>query len=250
MSLIITDRHTERDLAHWRICEQEDDLHAQRLRAKLEAKAERAMDELRAFIERMGCGYLSVSWGKDSVIVAWLLHQIGADYPAVWVRCREWENPDCLLVRDAFLARFPLPRYEEIEVGREHDRIEDIAIAVHRNGFAEAARRHGEAYVSGVRADESKVRRISIGHRGLTTKRTCRPIGHWSTIEVFAFSRLHDLPLHPAYGYTMGGVYDRMHLRTATLGGSKGQEHGRAEWERAYYGVRYEVTTRHLPERR
>lgn len=246
MSLIVTSRHTERDLEHWRICEEEDELNAQRLRAKLERKAEQAVAELRSFIATMKCGYLSVSWGKDSVVVAWLLHQLGGDYPAVWVRVHAWDNPDCPLVRDAFLARFPLPRYEEIEVEVGPNRHGGTLT----RGFDEAARRHGDAYASGVRAAESRARRISIGHRGLTTKRTCRPIGHWSTPEVFAFSRLHDLPLHPAYGYTMGGVYDRMHLRTASLGGVRGQEHGRAEWERAYYGVTYEGTVRQLPRAR
>jgi phosphoadenosine phosphosulfate reductase len=246
VSLIITSRHTERDLAHWHICEQEDDLHAQRLAKKLEEKAARAMDEMRSFIETAGRGYLGVSWGKDSVVCAWMLHQLGIAYPAVWVRVREWENPDCLLVRDAFLERFPLRAYEEIEVEAGENR----AGGTSARGFEEAARRHGDAHISGVRGDESTVRRWMMRRCGIATDRTCRPIGWWSTRDVFAFSRLHDLPLHPAYGYTMGGVYDRLHLRTASLGGTRGQGHGRAEWERAYYGVAYEGTVRHLPRSR
>lgn len=234
--LITTDRHTDRDLAHWRMCEREDELHARRLSRRLDERVERALAVMRAFIEA-GDGYLGISWGKDSVVCAWLLHRLereGVMYPACWVRVRHWENPDCELVRDAFLERWPLSRYEEIVVDVGPDRRGGTSAL----GFAEAARRHGDRHISGVRAEESAIRRASIGHLGLTTKRTCRPIGTWSTREVFALCHREGLPLHPAYGYTMGGVYDRLRLRTASLGGERGSGHGRGEWERVYYGVR------------
>lgn len=235
--LIITSRHTERDLAIWRRCEQEDDLHVRRLGRRLDEKIDRARDEMRAFIELdPSSGYVSISWGKDSLIVAWLLWQLeqaGIAFPACWIRVREWENPDCLLVRDAFLARFPLSAYGEVEVDAGPNR----AGGTSKLGFAEAAKRHGARYISGVRADESRVRRISIGHRGIATKNTCRPLGYWHVRDVFAVIHREQLPLHPAYGYTMGGAFDRLHLRTSSLGGWRGTEHGRGEWERIYYGV-------------
>jgi len=238
--LIITPRHTDRDLAHWRTCEKVDALTAQRRAPRLREMAARAGDVAAAFAR--GGGYAGVSWGKDSVVVASILAEHRTDLPLVWVRVDAWENPDCELVRDAFLARFDV-RYHEIRV----------AIGPNRHGgtlslgFAEAAERFGARYISGVRADESAIRRASMGHHGITTKNTCRPIGKWSTADVFAYCALMDLPLHPAYGYTMGGIYDRMRLRTASLGGVRGAGHGRAEWERVYYGVRHEGTQRWLP---
>lgn len=230
--LVVTPKHTPRDLEHWSMCERIDDIESRRLGRKLDRMIASALDEMRGFIadER---GYLGISWGKDSVVCAWLLWQLqreGVSYPSVWVRVKDWENPECTLVRDAFMKSFPIDRYEEIVVdaGDRHG-------GTLNAGFKEASDRHGDRHVSGVRSEESPVRRASIGHLGLTTKRTCRPIGRWRTSEVFALSYRESLPLHPAYGYTMGGEFDRLRLRTASIGGTRGVGHGRRGWELAYY---------------
>lgn len=244
MPLIVTARHRPEDLEHWRRCEQIDALNARRLAGRLATKAAAAQDVMRAFIGEGG-GYLGVSWGKDSVVCAHLLHTLeleGLRYPAVWVRVRLWENPDCDRVRDAFLEGWPLRAYSEIEV----DAGEDRAGGTSAVGFAEAAQRHGARHVSGVRGAESRIRRIVMARHGEASATTCRPIGRWSTEEVFAYLAIHGLPIHPAYGYTMGGLFDRMRLRTASLGGERGSGHGRGGWERAYYDA--ELRTAGAPD--
>lgn len=228
-------RHTAADLDHWRMLERMDAVNARRLGPRLDAMARDATAELLAFAQS-GDGYLGVSWGKDSVVCAWLLHQIetahNITFPAVYVVLSSGlTNPDSALVRDAFLARWPLREYHEIAV-------EDVgADAGHRSapGFAAAAQRFGDRYASGVRADESVVRRMSMGHHGLTTASTCRPIGRWTTAEVYALAHREQLPLHPAYACTIGGLLDRRRIRVANIGGSHGTGFGRAEWERRYY---------------
>jgi phosphoadenosine phosphosulfate reductase len=215
------------------MCEEIDRLTAIRTRRRLEVIATQSRNVLRAFVNSGG-GYLSISWGKDSLVCAHLLHELerneGVVYPAIWVRVRRWENPDCQLVRDAFLERWPLAAYEEIVVEAGPNRAGGTSAL----GFREAARRHGDRHVSGVRGDESKVRRIVVSRWGTATERTCRPIARWTTEQVFAYLALHDLPVHPVYAYTLGGRLDRLHLRTGSLGGSRGGSR-RAEWEAAYY---------------
>lgn len=233
MPLIVTHRHRPDDLEHWRRCERIDALNAQRMAGRIERKAKEALDVMRAFVESGG-GYLGVSWGKDSIVCAHLLHTLereGVAFPAVWVRVRLWENPDCEAVRDAFLGRWPLSTYEEIEVEAGADRDGGTSA----RGFDEAARRHGDRHISGVRGDESRVRQIVMARWGTATARTCRPIGRWTTEEVFAYLHTHELPVHPVYGYSMGGMLDRLRLRTASLGGDRGRGMGREEWERTYY---------------
>lgn len=66
--------------------------------------------------------------------------------------------------------------------------------------------------------------------------RCVRPILHWPTWAVFAYLYDHDLPVHPSYAMTMGGRLDRERLRVDGLGGYRGRDMGRAEWERTYYG--------------
>lgn len=239
MPLIVTERHRPEDLEHWRVCERVDDITQSRLGTRLTTKCRRALAEMRAFFDADSRGYLGVSWGKDSVACAWLAwrleHELGVAIPVVWVRLRDvWQNPESHLVRDAFLERWPLARYEEIEIGMGETK---RGIGEERlvRGFAEAAERYGDRYVSGVRATESRTRRISMSAHGVTTVRVCRPIGWWSTEEVFALHSREDLPLHPAYGYTMGGLFDRLRIRVTNIGGDRGRGRGREGWERAYY---------------
>lgn len=53
---------------------------------------------------------------------------------------------------------------------------------------------------------------------------------------MFAYLHRFDLPVHPAYAMSRGGLWDRDRIRVASLGGRRGEGMGRAEWERAYYG--------------
>ena len=71
---------------------------------------------------------------------------------------------------------------------------------------------------------------------GESTERTCAPLGGWTGADVFAYLHTHRLPVHPAYACSLGGVLDRDRIRVAALGGERGRGHGRAEWERRYYG--------------
>lgn len=187
------------------------------------AKAQRAIAEFTAH----GRGYIGVSWGKDSVCVAHLA--IGCGWPIVWVRMRPVDNPDCPLVRDAFLARFGTA-YDEIVMQYDPN-----AKRTSFPGFAEAARRHGDRYVSGIRGDESGTRKLSVATHGIATARTCRPLARWSAQDVFAYLHLHDLPIHPAYAMSMEGLLEREHLRVGAIGGERGTGWGRRQWEERYY---------------
>lgn len=228
--LIDSPRLSTADRDAWRMWEAVDRASSRRLAKRLEEKAERAAQALAHFTSEGPC-YLGVSWGKDSVVVAHLAALAGVDVPAVWVRVRLWENPDCECVRDAFLARWPL-RYEEIVVDAGSNR----GGGTSKLGFKEAARRHGGRYITGVRAAESTTRELTIARNGLSSASSCRPIGRWTTEEVFAYVHAHDLPLHPVYGMTLGGTLEREWRRVGSLGGTRGNGHGRAEWEQHYYG--------------
>jgi len=102
-------------------------------------------------------------------------------------------------------------------------------------GFVEAARRHGDAHVSGVRAEESGARKRRMMASGETSASTCAPIGWWKAADVFAYLYARGLPVHPAYACGISGAWTRERIRVASLGGQRGRGHGRAEWERAYY---------------
>lgn len=227
MALIPSHRHSARDLAHWRevsACDEEIGTLAER-------KAPAAIAAIQGFVERHPRCYVGVSWGKDSVVVAHLALRAGVDVPLVWVCVRGVDNPDCPLVRDAFTERFPSCRYDQIEVDYLH-RPGKLTSSM---GFELAAIRHGNAYVSGVRGDESSQRKMRMRKWGVESAHTLAPIGFWGGLDVFGYLALHDLPIHPAYACTFGGTLNRERVRVAAIGGERGTGVGRREWERHYY---------------
>lgn len=234
--LIPSPRHTREDLRVWAQREQMDRRFVKTSERRMNEMERRAMDEIDAFA-RERC-YVGVSWGKDSVVVAHLALRTRPDLPLVWVRVEPGDNPDSVLVRDAFVARWSNQGvaldYREVVAARDD---EDDVRDAHQLGWRLATEAAGtDRHVIGVRAEESATRRMSIGACGLSTLRSCRPIGHWQAEHVFAYLYRHDLPVHPAYACSLGGTLDRRHLRVAALGGDRGTRFGRAEWERRYYG--------------
>lgn len=237
MSLIDSPRLTARDRDRWATLARYDGALAARL--PLGAMADRARAVITDFATAP-C-YASTSWGKDSTVVAHLAATSGTVLPLVYVRMRRWENPDCLAVRDRFLEAFGHlvdyceywvdggPRWWEADVS-------DLKSGSHvGRQFAEAERQHGHRHISGVRAEESRMRAMAMGRWGEAGPHAARPIGRWSAVEVFAYLHAHDLPIHPAYAMSMGGAHDRRWLRVSPIGGITQAHKQRAAWEAAYY---------------
>lgn len=239
--MIASPRHTREDLRVW--AEREAMDHRMFAAGALNELEMQALGTLRAFLE-LGSDettYVSVSWGKDSTVVAHLVHRLVTDgLPApriIWCPAGKIENPDCATVRDLFLARFPL-RYEEHPAELTSDEWDrSLGHDGAQAEFERVTKRLGVRYVSGVRAEESGMRKISLSRLGLSTKNTCRPIGWWRHEHVFAYLAGYDLPVHPAYACSFGGARPRSAIRVGTIGGARGTGFGRAEWERRYYGA-------------
>lgn len=186
----------------------------------------RARAEIAAFADEHGTDnvHIGVSWGRDSVTIAHLAHGLGLRLVHVThgARTDRISNPDCAAVRDAYLARFPAP-YEEIGIERPR-------------AYQWLERQPGYGHrITGLRADESWARAKSRAVHGTTTGRSCRPIIDWRSADVWAYLARHDLPTHPAYAASFGGLLPRDRLRVASLGGDRGADHGRWEWENHYY---------------
>jgi phosphoadenosine phosphosulfate reductase len=235
MGLITSSRPSREDMRIWTERERLDrELYAH---GGTRAKEQIALDALKSFAAA-GSFYVSVSWGKDSVVVADLVasnyDELGCP-PIVWFPAGAIENPDCVLVRDAFLRMHDID-YHEIEASLTSD--EWDRTLGHDGAQAEfelAAHRFGRRYASGVRAEESGIRKMAVGHHGLVSHNSCRPIGTWGHQHVYAYLVGRNLPIHPAYACTLDGAIDRAVLRVSTIGGERGRRFGRAEWERRYY---------------
>lgn len=247
--LVRSPRQTPRDLVTWDQHERVDAVEAERI--DWDAATRPALDAMEAFASAGPC-YVGTSWGKDSTVVAHLavrlIEERSIRLPLVWVRREPIDNPDCVLVRDEFARRFGgTIEIVEILVECERDRTRPecwwtrgIAARTPSSrpkqvGFALAAQRFGDRYISGVRAAESGDRVRRMRRHGPSTHRTCAPIGWWPTQRVFAYLYAHDLPVHPAYAQTGAGLYPRDRIRVGSVGSHHGQGFGRAEWEQRYY---------------
>lgn len=209
------------------------------LDARLAQKEERALTDIVDFARKKPC-YVGVSWGKDSTVLAHLvwrcLPTLMTMLPTVWVRVRPISNPDCEAVESAYLERCAT-HYRRVDVVCTQDLLGWHATGTLDRGFAEASAWAGAArYISGVRAEESGARKIRARTWGPSTERTLAPLIWWTQGDVFAYLAKYDLPVHPAYAMLGCGRWDRRKIRVASLGGQRGAERGRAEWEKEYYG--------------
>lgn len=235
--LISSPRHRPEDIALWRDLEAADRLHGGRLLRS--GAVDRAAEEIRRFAADGPC-YASVSWGKDSVVLAHLVvceneRRLAGRLPMVPLGWVTVGGPDvgCPEVRDCFLSLFP-NSYREILVapGGRTER----GTAGKREGFLALDAAFGRRRLIGLRADESGGRAISLRRWGVCTEASCRPLGWWTEADVFGYLAVMGLPVHPNYAMLGGGRWPREHLRTAPLGGKRGDQFGRAQWEAEYYG--------------
>lgn len=221
--LINSDRLSDSDRAEWARLARIDTRLAAATRPRLDRLADTARDIIDDFAARGPC-QACVSWGKDSVAIAHLVATSGAAIPLVYATSGDVlgriANPDAPAVRDAFLA--------------EHRAIEYVELT---GGLLSIGRNFGsDRRITGIRAAESGVRRLSQRAHGVATEISCRPIIAWTDADLWGYLALHDLPVHPAYAMSYGGVLDRSRIRVHSIGGEGGGTEGRIQWEDHYYG--------------
>ena len=242
MALIDSPRITSEDRAAWDRLARYDAQFARDPRWP--AREEKARQVIRDFAAAGPC-YASTSWGKDSTCMSHLVATSGVRLPLVYVRMETWENPDCLLVRDAFLARYgDQVDYREYWVTggarwwehRDPAQMRQGGSHVSARTFREAEQEFGTTrYISGVRGEESRTRGRAMARWGEAGPGACRPIGRWTAVDVYAYLHRHDLPIHPAYALSYSGALDRRWIRVSPLGGISAADKQRAGWEARYY---------------
>lgn len=239
--LIRCPRHTDADLRLWRELEAADRVNGERLLRS--GKVELAAVVVRDFASGGPC-YAGTSWGKDSCVLAHLIHASGLRVPLVHLRVTPSHSPYCDAVRDAALSACPGLEYHEIAVDYgdvyrrelsedERDRETD---RLWFEGFRRADKMFGDRHLSGVRAAESGIRKMRMRRWGLSTDRTCCPFGWWTEADVFGYLAACNLPVHPNYAMLGGGRWPRGKIRVAEIGDVHGAQRGRREHEREYYG--------------
>lgn len=194
------------------------------------------MEAIASFLS-LGDAYCSVSWGIDSVVVAWMAQRFTALGHTIIL---PYPNPETSKVRDAFLGDLEC-KYHEFAVD---DRMIDSSDEKKRHAalFAPMSDALGDRYISGVRAEESADRRQ---RSSVNTKNVSTPILKWTRQDTFSYALWRDLPIHPNYAMTDGGHFDRYRLRVSSLSGTRGNNRDRKVWTDLYYGDYVRATLNH-----
>ena len=220
--LMHSDRITDEDLNFWLKYEEFDKIKTISL-----DKIQQTVDVIDKFVSENHC-YCSISWGKDSVVLAHLCLQF--QIPYIWIKEKDSFNPECLTVRDYFIEQYCVD-YHEIECNSQYDIFK-------RAPFFEMCDNVQLKYgkrVTGIRNDESGRRLLRFKRWGFESLNTLCPLAKWKANEIFSYLYHNNLPVNSTYAMTMGGKLQRNFLRTDCIGGPEGDGIGRREWEKHYF---------------
>ena len=208
---------------------------------------------------------VSVSWGKDSIVLLHLVSQILSCVVALHGRYQNINEhiADTDRVRDAMLGRDDMAHveYHEIAIAGEWDMFERAGGAfciaktdkqkealqwwINNKWSAkanEAVLAHGciGSFV-GMRQDEARARRITIATKGNDYQKAdgdkiCLPIARWTGADIWAYIVTHDLPYLSIYDNSING---RERARSEFIFSGQSADalkrHGVwQDWERAY----------------
>lgn len=150
--------------------------------------------------------YVACSWGKDSVVLLHIAQQIVPDILAFHYGSFESSTgivSNFPAVISSYCERFS-PNYQELIAKPEWaftpDTVRDRIHSVINTDFYKMA-------LVGVRAQESKVRRIAIRKYGHTHQYKdglwrCFPLSYWDTKDIWAYTVANELPYLDAYRYS------------------------------------------------
>lgn len=236
--LMMSERHTKADRQAWEKLEVWDAMLADS--GRIDDLADASMHVIREFV-KTETAFVSTSWGKDSTVLVDLVGRSGVDVPVVQLVIDGYEMPGTTEVRDQMIVRYPHLQYEELVLPPQPNRWWDSVTTPQSKyradmGWRLIEERFGSRRMTGIRAEESRMRHMVQAKWGDQSPNTARPIGWWEATDVFAYLYKYDLPVHPAYAMSSGGRRDRRWLRVHALGGVTGADRGRAEWETQYFG--------------
>jgi 3'-phosphoadenosine 5'-phosphosulfate sulfotransferase (PAPS reductase)/FAD synthetase len=164
--------------------------------------------------------FASVSFGKDSMLMLWLIRKLASDVPVLWFdggRFDEWPEtyPFVRRVSEEWgIAPIVVrPRLSLVEQWKQYGvpwKRGTKQEAAYTREFCgaldgEAKRRGFDGHFLGMRAAESRTRRLLLFSRGpVYYAKTrglwcCNPLWRWSTAEVWHVTDREHIPVHPIY---------------------------------------------------
>lgn len=195
--------------------------------------------------------YLSMSWGKDSMLLLHFVRQIKPQIPVIYVNSG-YALPDSYLLRDLVVNDWNLNYYEinqEIDyielckaIGLPSERTKQVqknaVQSIKKNVLDEFAINHGfDLCFWGIRIDESNGRAMMYRKNGYFIQTTeihkCHPIALITLQELWYFYDYFNIPINQIYTKTK--FLDKFQIRNTGWLSNDGAETGRVLWLKYYY---------------
>lgn len=199
----------------------DEQLSAGRLHARLPLHRRRrdfALEGIAAMRRVAPRSYLSLSWGKQSIVLAHMLYQVEPSLPMYFLASGEsWLIHNYAEVIEQFTARWPIQLHivqtDHVFDGQGLDWAASRA-AGKRDLQTMCDPADWEGWYWGLAKMESKGRRFTLSARydgqphpsiyrysgeWATGKYRCCPLMHWGLLDLAAYIAEHDIPLLDAY---------------------------------------------------
>ena len=217
-------------------------LHAYRYLPK---RVEEARRIIKQGFERMKNPMISMSFGKDSVVMTHLILNVNPATPVVYERCKDFnEWTDTQRVKDEFLTRFPC-EYHEIEGPSLIDTFREAGFYIQDEAESDRAGQAQKRYSRlkketlnqfargnghdgsfiGMRLDESVKRKALFLKQGplyFAKARglwACNPLAYWKAADTWAYIVTNNLPYDELYDKNPIG---RENARNGAMCGTRG----------------------------
>lgn len=160
-------------------------------------KERKALEDLAAMLTKHPNTYLSLSWGKQSIILAHMIWQLKSDIPVVF-----FDEPDTDIIADFVDVKNQFIKYWEIN----YQQINDGQKSPRRSGKAFAENNGFNGVIMGLAAHESKERNYTVNKADKNNifsysngKYRCCPLANWTIKDYAAYIAKYGLPLLSTY---------------------------------------------------
>lgn len=208
--------------------------------------------------------YLSMSWGKDSMFLYFLIREVKPDIPVIYLNSG-YALPDTYKIRDFVLEKYDI-NYHEIQqpvdyvelcrmVGLPHDRTRNgqkkAVELLKKNLLDEFAENNGfDLCFWGIRKDESRARDMMFAKYGFFIRTTkihkCHPIALLTIDQLFYFYEKFKFPMNEIYSKTK--FLNKYQIRNTGWLSTDGARKGQIVWLKYYYPDYYIKLVNLFPE--
>ncbi|MCC6147421.1 MAG: phosphoadenosine phosphosulfate reductase family protein [Anaerolineaceae bacterium] len=235
-------------------------------------RIERSLKIIERGLQVMKSPYISMSFGKDSLVMSHLIWSHHPKIPMMYVNCGTFDEwPDTQRVKQAFLSLFNDPVFVELSAPSIWQFFESVGFFVQdeevtketRRAQSEYARSLGEALDDeakrrgcdgafiGLRAEESRIRNMLFNMRGdLYFAKTrgqwaCHPLAEWTSKDIWAYIAKNDLPYNELYDLAPEG---RELARNGAMFGTRSARYGRLVFLKRTYPDLFNRFVERFPE--